>query len=104
MFFLCLLTFALQKYAEKALTTQCIGTMRWQAPETFQSPPVWLLAADIFSLGMVFYEIMTGKIPYEGTKYYYCVIMLMTIKVKPIEYQRKSETESGRCFQRRAIK
>ncbi len=55
-----------QKYTEKALTTQCIGTIRWQAPEAFQNPPVWSLAADIYSLGMVFYELMTGKIPFEG--------------------------------------
>jgi serine/threonine protein kinase len=41
-----------------------IGSERWAAPETISANPFWSEKADIFSLGMTFYEIVTGNIPF----------------------------------------
>ena len=47
-------------------STQSIGgTTRWRAPETFGYPPNWTKEADVFSLSMTFYEIITKNIPFE---------------------------------------
>ncbi|KZT57532.1 kinase-like protein [Calocera cornea HHB12733] len=45
--------------------------LRWRAPETFDGSQVAVesLVADIFSLGMCFYEIMTGNEPFKGHPY-----------------------------------
>lgn len=43
--------------------SESYGTLRWRAPETFQTSE-WSRASDIFSLGMVFYEIVTRKLPF----------------------------------------
>jgi serine/threonine protein kinase len=54
------------------LETDTIGTYRWVAPEIVTSNKrQWSEKADIYSLGMVFYEIVTGKFPYcEETNNY----------------------------------
>ena len=42
-----------------------IGTVKWGAPETFEYPPLWTPKADIYSLGVTFYEIASRKVPFE---------------------------------------
>lgn len=42
-----------------------IGSARWIAPETTSKHPEWTPKADIFSFGMVMYEIASRKIPFE---------------------------------------
>ena len=42
-----------------------IGTIRWGAPETFDYPALWTDKADIYSLGMTFWEIASRKVPFE---------------------------------------
>ncbi len=42
-----------------------IGTSRWTAPELFNSNPP-SMTSDIYSLGIIFWELATGSIPYEG--------------------------------------
>ena len=42
------------------------GISRWSAPEILAiDPPLWTEKADIFSLGMVLYEIVAKVIPYR---------------------------------------
>ena len=41
------------------------GTVRWVAPEIINSPGMWSEKSDIYSLGMVMYEIMEQKFPYH---------------------------------------
>eukprot|EP01026_Neomeris_dumetosa_P045569 TRINITY_DN3859_c0_g1_i21.p1 TRINITY_DN3859_c0_g1~~TRINITY_DN3859_c0_g1_i21.p1 ORF type:complete len:563 (-),score=66.47 TRINITY_DN3859_c0_g1_i21:1776-3464(-) len=41
------------------------GTYRWMAPEVVEHSP-YGLKADVFSFGLVLWELMTGRIPYEG--------------------------------------
>ena len=42
-----------------------LGTVRWGAPETFDYPALWTDKADIYSLGMTFWEIASRKVPFE---------------------------------------
>lgn len=43
-----------------------IGSTRWKAPETFGAAGKYTLKSDVFSLGMTFFEIATGKVPFDG--------------------------------------
>jgi eukaryotic-like serine/threonine-protein kinase len=64
---LLLTDFGLSKTKETVTRqTATIGTMNWAAPEILSSEPEWSEKADIYSLGMVFYELITGEIPYKG--------------------------------------
>ncbi len=40
----------------------------WQAPECFQHPFTYTAKADVYSFGMLMWEIMTGKKPYQQYK------------------------------------
>jgi serine/threonine protein kinase len=45
-----------------------LGTANYIAPELCREPPTDTPAADVFSLGVMFFELLTGKLPYaEGT-------------------------------------
>jgi serine/threonine protein kinase len=46
--------------------TATFGTLRWTAPEVLVDHPKWSEKADIYSLGMVFFEIVSGgEIPFK---------------------------------------
>ena len=51
---------------EQALTQMgsVLGTPRYMAPEQLETPNMVDQRADIYSLGMVIYEMLTGKLPY----------------------------------------
>ncbi len=42
-----------------------LGSARWLAPETSSDPPVVDQKSDIFSLGVVLWEIASRKIPFH---------------------------------------
>lgn len=44
-----------------------VGTLNWLAPEILNgSASVYLESADIYSFGMILWELVSGRIPYEG--------------------------------------
>ncbi|MFO0936247.1 MAG: serine/threonine-protein kinase [Gemmataceae bacterium] len=53
----------LQPWIEKG---HVIGTANYLAPEMAKLPPHDSTAADMFSLGVMLYEMLTGELPYPG--------------------------------------
>ncbi|XP_073037296.1 serine/threonine-protein kinase STY46-like [Primulina eburnea] len=50
--------------AETGVMTAETGTYRWMAPEVIEHKP-YDHKADVFSFGVVLWELLTGKLPYE---------------------------------------
>lgn len=51
--------------SENAETTETMGSIHYISPEQIHGDPVDA-RSDIYSLGVVLYEMLTGKLPYEG--------------------------------------
>jgi serine/threonine-protein kinase PpkA len=49
-------------------TGAALGTPYYLSPEQLQGAPV-TRSVDIYSLGIVFYEMLTGEVPYQGDSY-----------------------------------
>jgi serine/threonine protein kinase len=54
-------------YTTSASAPSTAGTLRWLAPERLKPSGKASFPADIWALGMVFMEIITGDIPFAGT-------------------------------------
>jgi eukaryotic-like serine/threonine-protein kinase len=62
------LDFGLAKLSRQSMLTKTgstLGTLAYMSPEQLKSSEVDS-RADIFSLGVVFYEMLTGKLPFKG--------------------------------------
>jgi len=64
--------FGLSKIKTKSQTTSSslqknvFGSLLWKAPETFSIRNQYTDKADIYSLGIIFWEIATCQVPYDG--------------------------------------
>jgi len=65
-------------------TARGAGTLRWQAPELLaanddsNSPtPRNTFASDVYALGMVYYEMFSGKIPFDGMEQFQAMFASM---------------------------
>lgn len=46
---------------------QAVGTLPWMAPELFTEQPTYTFAADIYSFGIILWEVGTREIPWKNT-------------------------------------
>ncbi len=51
----------------KGENTTTAGSLRWMSPERFKPSGKASFASDVWALGMVFFEIVSGEIPYSST-------------------------------------
>ena len=54
--------FGISRFLEKSHATTVIGIPPYMAPEQFQGRAV--LASDIYSVGVILYQMLTGVLPY----------------------------------------
>ncbi len=57
---------------EKAADNQsdAVGTLPWMAPELFEEKPIYSKKSDIYSLGILFWEVASGERPCKDVKSY----------------------------------
>ncbi|KAJ0402919.1 hypothetical protein P43SY_005904 [Pythium insidiosum] len=49
--------------------TGLVGTTRWMAPEVIRGDKIYTNKADIYSLGLIFWELIEGRLPFESTRW-----------------------------------
>lgn len=58
-----LIDFGLAAQADDAITS--VGTPPYRAPEVEREPPKWSPRCDMYSLAVVLFELLTGRLPYR---------------------------------------
>lgn len=70
-----------------------LGTVSYMSPEQATGKGDVTSVADIFSLGVVLYEMTTGCLPFEGETYYQTIQAIKTLNPAPIKRRRKDVPE-----------
>lgn len=71
-----------QSGQEVTATNAILGTPRYMSPEQCQGHPVDRFS-DIYSLGIIFYEVLTGKPPFESDSLYSLALKHLTVRPTP---------------------
>lgn len=53
--------------------------VRWRAPETMRRNPEWSAASDVYSMGMVMWEIATRQIPFQDVSDNYLIPIIVRV-------------------------
>lgn len=74
-----LLDFGIAKDTQSQALTRVggvIGTPKYLAPEQFDGKPA-TVQTDIWSLGILFYKMLTGKTPFEGERFEHLILQII---------------------------
>ncbi|XP_074373003.1 serine/threonine-protein kinase STY46-like [Apium graveolens] len=69
--------------SQSGVMTAETGTYRWMAPEVIEHKP-YDHKADIFSFGIVLWELLTGKVPYENLTPLQAAVGVVQKGIRPI--------------------
>ncbi|MDP7113946.1 MAG: serine/threonine-protein kinase, partial [Myxococcota bacterium] len=74
---------------KRALNTRKVGTPGYVAPEQINGRAV--PASDMYSMGVILYRLLTGKLPFRGRKKEVLRAHLAEIPVSPVEIQPSAD-------------
>jgi len=69
------------KAQERSMTGNC-GTVQWMAPEILANQP-YAEPADVFSFGIILWELLTAECPYEGMSAIQCALAVLNRDYRP---------------------
>ncbi len=70
-----------------------LGTPAYMSPEHVRSPKYIDHRSDLFSIGVIFYELLTGSLPFDGDDYYQLLSSILTTDPKPLSASRSDLPE-----------
>ena len=71
-------------FPPKPLTKE-IATLNWRAPEVILDNLKYNFAVDLWSIGVVIYEMLTGRLPFEGSSEIEYLLSIFRMKGTPVE-------------------
>jgi tetratricopeptide (TPR) repeat protein len=60
------------------------GTPRYMAPELVADPPEISSRCDVYALGLIFYELLTGRFPFEGSSTWELFVKKRSGEITPV--------------------
>lgn len=69
------------KAQERSMTGNC-GTVQWMAPEVLANQR-YAEPADVYSFGIILWEMLTGECPYEGMSAIQCALAVLNRDLRP---------------------
>ena len=69
--------------------TKEIATLNWRAPEVILDNLCYNQGVDMWSIGIVIYEMLTGQLPFQGTSEIEYLLNIFRIKGTPVEKANK---------------
>lgn len=81
---------------------RCVGTPAYIAPEALRPPYTVDIRGDIYSFGIVLYEMLTGQRPFKGSNIFEQHISIVPLRVRELEPNTPNDVDDlvARCLEK----